>query len=99
MLLRARAALKGLHVEDDLDYNMGLDILREALGAPCEMIAENAGHDGAVVAHRVLREKKASWGFDALKGEYCDMIELQTLCTVCHQSKTEADRQRESLVR
>ena len=40
---------------------MGLDILYEALARPLEQIAENAGHDGAVVAHRVLREKNPNW--------------------------------------
>jgi len=75
-LLRARAALKSLRKDDDEDYNMGLDILHEALARPLQQIAQNAGFDGTVVAHRVLKEKKASWGFDALRGEYGDMLEL-----------------------
>ncbi|MFN0009730.1 MAG: chaperonin GroEL [Planctomycetota bacterium] len=75
-LLRARTALKSLRKDDDEDYNMGLDILHEALARPLQQIAQNAGFDGTVVAHRVLKEKKASWGFDALRGEYGDMLEL-----------------------
>jgi len=75
-LLRARAALKSLRQDDDEDYNMGLDILHEALARPLQQIAQNAGFDGTVVAHRVLKEKKAPWGFDALRGEYGDMLEL-----------------------
>ncbi|MDA1264634.1 MAG: chaperonin GroEL [Planctomycetota bacterium] len=75
-LLRARRVLKSMTIVDDVDYNMGLEILHDALSAPCETIASNAGHDGAVVAHRVLREKSKSWGFDALKGEYVDMLEM-----------------------
>jgi len=75
-LLRARAALKALRQDDDEDYGMGLDILHEALARPLQQIAQNAGFDGTVVAHRVLQEKKASWGFDALRGEYGDMLEL-----------------------
>jgi chaperonin GroEL len=75
-LLRARAALKPLRRDDDEDYGMGLDILHEALARPLQQIAQNAGFDGTVVAHRVLQEKKASWGFDALRGEYGDMLEL-----------------------
>jgi chaperonin GroEL len=74
-LLRARSVLKDLRIKDDADYNMGLELLHEALAAPIERIALNAGHEGAVVAHRVERERKANWGFDALKGEYCDMLE------------------------
>ena len=77
-LLRARSALAALRSKgrDDQDYDMGLDILDAALARPLQQIAQNAGFDGTVVAHRVLREKKASWGFDALRGEYGDMLEL-----------------------
>ncbi|MFM7283233.1 MAG: chaperonin GroEL, partial [Planctomycetia bacterium] len=74
-LLRARDVLKGMRIQDDEDYNMGLDLLHEALARPVQQIAANAGFDGTVVAHRVLREKKSSHGFDALRGEYVDMIQ------------------------
>ncbi len=75
-LLRARSVLAGLRKKDDEDYNMGLDILFEALARPIQQIAQNAGQDGTVVAHRVLREKKETWGYDALSGQYGDMIAL-----------------------
>jgi chaperonin GroEL len=74
-LLRARKAIEKLRGTQDGDYDIGLDILHEALSRPIMTIAENAGHDGAVVAHRVLREKGANSGFDALRGEYVDMLE------------------------
>ena len=74
-LLRARAVLEKLRGDDD-DYNMGVDILVAALARPLQQIAQNAGFDGTVVAHRVQREKKSAWGFDALRGEYGDMLEL-----------------------
>jgi chaperonin GroEL len=67
--------LAKLRSKDDVDYNLGLDILVEALARPIETIAANAGHDGPVIAHRVLREKSPSWGFNALQGEYVDMFE------------------------
>ena len=72
-LLRAREVLNKLKGKHDEDYEMGLDVLHGALACPLQRIAENAGHDGAVVAHRVLREKSASHGFDALTGEYVDL--------------------------
>jgi chaperonin GroEL len=72
-LLRAREVLKGLRSKDDQDYDMGLDLLYEALARPAQQIAANAGFDGTVVAYRILREKKPSFGFDALRGEYGDM--------------------------
>ena len=78
-LLRARAALDTLVTGKDDDYDMGIDILRVALARPCQMIASNAGHDGAVVVRRILREKSASYGFDALNGEYGDMLQMGIL--------------------
>ena len=74
-LLRAREVVTGLRLQDDVDYNMGLDVLHGALSKPVETIARNAGHEGPIVAHRVLREKSSAWGFDALKGEYVNMID------------------------
>jgi len=75
-LLRARSVLAGLKTKKDEDYDMGLDILYAALARPIQQIAQNAGQDGAVVSHRVLREKKETWGYDALTGEYGDMLAL-----------------------
>jgi chaperonin GroEL len=75
-LLRARSVLAGLRTNDDQDYDMGLELLHEALAKPLQQIALNAGSDGTVVAHRVLRDKKYSFGFDALTGEYGDMMQL-----------------------
>jgi chaperonin GroEL len=74
-LLRAREAAAKLKGKNDEDYEMGLDVLYEALARPLQRIAENAGYDGPVVAHRVLREKGNGYGFDALSGTYVDMFE------------------------
>ncbi len=74
-LLRAREVITKLRKTDDEDDNMGLDIVYHALARPTYSIASNAGHDGPVVAHRILREKNPNWGFDALASEYGDMIQ------------------------
>ena len=74
-LLRASSTLDNLKIEGDDEFNAGLDVLRRAITSPAKAIAENAGFDGDVIVHRVLREKSASHGFDSLKGEYCDLIE------------------------
>jgi chaperonin GroEL len=74
-LLRVRDSLLALKKGADEDFALGIDVLWEALAGPLQKIAENAGHDGSVVAHRVLREKNPAWGFDALTGEYCDLME------------------------
>jgi chaperonin GroEL len=75
-LLRARKVLAKLRTDADDDYDMGIELLEQALTRPIAQIAENAGHDGAVVAHRVLREKAVSHGFNALTGEYGDLFEM-----------------------
>ncbi|TAH35917.1 MAG: chaperonin GroEL [Planctomycetota bacterium] len=58
------------------DEALGAQILERALSQPLKMIAENAGHDGAVVARRVLGEKKFSYGFNALSAEYGDLYAM-----------------------
>jgi len=73
-LLRARSVLAKLHRADDDQFNAGLDILDEALTRPAKAIADNAGFDGDVVAHRALQEKNPNWGFDSLTGQHCDML-------------------------
>ena len=72
-LLRAVSALDGLKSENE-DQDRGIQIIRRALQAPVRQIAENAGVDGAVVAGKLLESKSKTWGFDAQKEEYTDMI-------------------------
>ena len=57
----------------DGDEQVGVDIVRRAITAPVHQIADNAGLEGSVVVENV---KKASpgVGFNALTGEYVDMI-------------------------
>jgi chaperonin GroEL len=74
LLRAADAASKKLKLEGD--QSTGASILYKALAAPLRTIAENAGEDGSVVARRVRKEKSFSFGFDALRNDYGDMIEL-----------------------
>ncbi len=61
------------------DEQTGVEILRTALEAPLQQIAENAGYDGAVILDTVRRLQKEQnnprVGFDVLAGEYVDMVE------------------------
>ena len=41
---------------------------------PLRQIAQNAGHEGAVVVGRVRESKEENFGFNAETGEYGDMI-------------------------
>jgi len=55
------------------DEAVGVDIVRRSLEAPIRQIAENAGIDGAVVSEKV-KNSSGSEGFDALRGEYTDLV-------------------------
>jgi chaperonin GroEL len=72
-LLRASKVLDD--VEADGDEAVGVDIVRRAIRRPLMQIAENAGLDGAVVLEKVANMKKNSMGYDAAKGDYCDVME------------------------
>lgn len=56
------------------DQNTGIKIVRDALEAPVRQIAQNAGIDGAIVVGKLSESKSKSFGFDAQKLEYVDMI-------------------------
>ena len=78
-LLNALEAIKKLKGEDE-DSSIGVNIVRRALVSPMAGIVENAGKDGAVVIEAVRREhaekKNKNIGFDVLKEEYVDMVEV-----------------------
>jgi chaperonin GroEL len=56
------------------DEATGLRILRRALEAPARQIAVNSGADGGVVVERI-RAGSGTFGFDAARGEYVDLVE------------------------
>src|SRR5262249_43490462 len=72
-LLYASRTLEKLKAEND-DQKAGINIIRKALQAPVRQIVENAGLDGAVVAGKLLESNDTSYGCDAQKLEYCDLI-------------------------
>ncbi|RJQ31986.1 MAG: chaperonin GroEL, partial [Peptococcaceae bacterium] len=69
-------AMKGLDGvgSDYLDEKTGIDIVRRSLEEPIRQIANNAGMEGSVVVERVKNEASGV-GFNALTGEYANMIE------------------------
>ncbi|MDP6589579.1 MAG: chaperonin GroEL [Alphaproteobacteria bacterium] len=67
---KALAKLEG----DNADQNVGVEVVRKALRMPARLIVENAGVDGSLVIGKLLEQKSATWGFDAQKEGYCDMI-------------------------
>ena len=72
-LLYATAALEGLKGAND-DQTRGIDIIRKALQSPLRQIAENAGHDGAVVAGKLIDGKDQTMGFNAATDVYENLV-------------------------
>jgi chaperonin GroEL len=65
---------------DNEDAKIGVNIVRKSLEVPMAGIAENGGKDGAVVIETVRRmqeeAKNTNIGYDVLKEEYVDMVEV-----------------------
>ena len=57
------------------DAKTGVEIVVRALEEPLRQISKNAGIDGSVIVENVKNSHKNGYGYDALKGEYVDMIE------------------------
>ncbi|WP_102401246.1 chaperonin GroEL [Haloimpatiens massiliensis] len=55
------------------DIQIGINIIRRALEEPVRQIATNAGVEGSVIIEKV-KESAANIGFDALNGDYVDMM-------------------------
>ncbi|RMH07305.1 MAG: chaperonin GroEL, partial [Nitrospirae bacterium] len=72
-LLRVIPALEKLKLDGDQQF--GANIVRRACEEPLRLIAENAGVEGSIVVEKVRVHDKPSWGYDAAKDEYTDMIE------------------------
>ena len=69
---KALDSIKG----DNMDQNVGIRIVRDAMRVPVRAIAANAGAEGAVVAEKVLdgNKKMSGFGYDAAKNRYVDMF-------------------------
>ncbi|HZU63409.1 MAG TPA: chaperonin GroEL [Novosphingobium sp.] len=72
-LLYATKALAGLAGAND-DQTRGIDIIRKAVTAPIKQISENAGHDGAVVAGKLLDQADEALGFNAATDVYENLL-------------------------
>ena len=56
------------------DQTRGIDIIRRALQSPIRQIAENAGHDGAVVAGKLIDGNDETMGFNAQTEVYENLV-------------------------
>ena len=71
-LLRCLPALEKLKLHDD--EAIGVNIVKRAVEEPLRQIAQNAGHEGALVVGRVRDSRDENFGFNAETGEFGDLV-------------------------
>ncbi len=71
-LMRCLPALEKLKLHDD--EASGVNIVKRALEEPLRQIAQNAGHEGALIVGRVRESKDDNFGFNAETGEFGDLV-------------------------
>jgi chaperonin GroEL len=76
-LSRCVSALDKLKLEGD--EQIGVNIVRRSLVEPLRQIAENAGEEGAIVLGKVNDSKDNNFGYNALTGEYEDLVKAGVL--------------------
>src|SRR5688500_5884509 len=78
-MIRAMKSLNGGgNLKTEGDEATGVKIVRQALTVPLRTIADNAASSGSVVVRRVM-ESKDTQGWNALTGEYVDVIKAGIL--------------------
>ena len=76
-LVRCITALEKLKA--DGDEQIGINIVKRALQEPLRQIAKNAGEEGAIVLGKVNDAKDNNFGYNALAGEYEDLVKAGVL--------------------
>ncbi len=72
-LIRCEDAVEKVRKSLEGDAKFGADIIKKALAWPLMTIAANSGADAGVIVDKV-RNGKGSYGYDASKGEYTDLV-------------------------
>jgi chaperonin GroEL len=72
-LLRARPAIEKVMKKLEGDEATGARSVWQAVEAPARLIADNAGHEGAVVVEQILRES-GNIGFNAATSDFEDLL-------------------------
>ena len=72
--IRALSGLKNMKLPDS-DEQTGVNIVRRALEEPVRQIAQNAGHEGAVIVGRVRESDESNFGFNADSEEFVDLVD------------------------
>ena len=74
-LLNVMGKVQALLTQFAGDAKTGVQIVLRALEEPLRQIAANAGIEGSVIVENVKNAHKTGYGYDALRGEYVDMVE------------------------
>ena len=72
-LLRAQDALDDIASAARGDEAVGIRLVKDALEAPLNTIANNAGYKGDVIVEKV-RSGEGDYGFDADRGDYTNLV-------------------------
>ncbi len=76
-LARCVPSLDKLKAEGD--EQIGINVVKRALQEPLRQIAENAGEEGAIVLGKINDSKDNNFGYNALTGEYEDLVKAGVL--------------------
>ena len=74
-LLNASKNVQKLVSETTGDVKTGVQIVLRALEEPVRQIAKNAGAEGSLIVEKIKSRKSTTFGYDAAKDEYADMME------------------------
>ena len=74
-LLNASKSVAKLVSEAIGDEKTGVQIVLRALEEPVRQIAKNAGAEGSLIVEKIKSRKSTTFGYDAAKDEYADMME------------------------
>ena len=74
-LINASKAVAKLLPEVSGDVKTGVNIVLRSLEEPVRQIAANAGVEGSLIVEKIKAKKSVSYGYDAAKDEYADMLE------------------------
>ena len=74
-LLNASKSVAKLVSETTGDVKTGVQIVLRALEEPVRQIAKNAGVEGSLIVEKIKGRKSTTFGYDAAKDEYADMME------------------------
>ncbi len=74
-LLNASKNVAKLVSETTGDVKTGVQIVLRALEEPVRQIAKNAGVEGSLIVEKIKSCKSTTFGYDAAKDEYTDMME------------------------